>query len=180
MANEIETKVLEVDKEEIASKLNELGAIEILHTRLYVDWFQEKNTKEGEESWYLRIRTNSSGESEVTWKATSKHIGVVRQHKEICFPTTHPEHLEDLFEELGLVKYAHQEKDRTTWNYKEWQFDLDVYPGIPAFLEIEGNSEKHVKEAIALLNLNSHPTWIDGERTLIQNHYNTDWHLMKF
>ncbi|MEK7062419.1 MAG: hypothetical protein AAB946_00120, partial [Patescibacteria group bacterium] len=57
----------------------------------------------------------------------------------------------DLFEKIGLEKYARQEKDRTSFVYKDWQFDIDQYPNMPAFLEIEGNSEEHVKEAIKLL-----------------------------
>jgi len=37
-----------------------------------------------------------------------------------------------------------------------------------AFLEIEGNSEEHVKEAMKLLNIDNNRTWADGERTLIE------------
>ena len=36
---------------------------------------------------------------------------------------------------------------------------------MPAFLEIEGNSEEHIKEAMKLLSIENNHTWADGERT---------------
>ena len=92
-----------------------------------------KGIKEGEDPWFLRIRSDSSGKHEVTWKAKSDILGVARKHKEINFHISEPEKLADLFVELALEKYAHQEKDRTSFTHKNWQFDIDQYPGMPAF-----------------------------------------------
>jgi len=180
MAYEIETKVLDIDQEAIEQKLRVLGATQTQKTRLVVDWYRLQGTKEGEDPWYLRIRSNSKGEHEVTWKAKSDILGVTRKHKEINFHIGEPEKLADLFEELGLEKYAHQEKDRTTFTYKNWQFDIDQYPKMPAYLEIEGTSEESVREAIALLGLAQNPTWAKGERVLIQDMYRLDWYQMHF
>lgn len=180
MAHEIETKVLDIDSGGIKNILKKLGAEKTQETRLIVDWYRPMGTKEGEDPWFLRIRSNSEGKHEVTWKAKSQVIGVARKHKEINFFVDQPEKLSDLFEELGLEKYAHQEKDRTTFTLKDWQFDLDQYPKMPAYLEIEGQSEEHVKEAIALLKLEKNPTWAKGERILIQDTYGLDWYDMRF
>ncbi|MFA6602162.1 MAG: CYTH domain-containing protein [Candidatus Paceibacterota bacterium] len=180
MSHEIETKVLDIDTEEIKKKLLSLGAKKKQETRLIVDWFRIKGVKEGEDPWFLRIRSNSEGQHEVTWKAKSNIIGVARKHKEINFNIEKPEELADLFQELGLEKYAHQEKDRISFSLKAWSFDLDQYPGMPAYLEIEGTSEESVKEAIKLLGLQKNPTWAKGERILIQDTYGLDWYNMKF
>jgi adenylate cyclase class 2 len=180
MAHEIETKILEIDAPAIKEKLAALGAKKIQETRLIVDWYRLKGIKEGEDPWFLRIRSNSAGTHEVTWKAKSSITGLARKHKEINFHVTEPEKLADLFEELGLEKYAHQEKDRITFTLKNWQFDLDQYPKMPAYLEIEGSSEKNIRDAIALLGLENKPTWAEGERTLIQNTYQLDWYEMRF
>lgn len=177
---EIETKVLDIDKTKVTEKLLELGAKKESHTRLVVDWYRTTSTVEGEEPWFLRVRSDSEGKHEVTWKAKSDIIGTTRKHKEINFLTNHPEEITDLFQEIGLEKYAHQEKDRDTFRLQDWQFDIDTYPGIPPFVEIEGSNEEHVKEAVALLNLEKHKTWADGERTLIMEVYNTDWYMMTF
>ena len=51
---------------------------------------------------------------------------------------------------------------------------------MPPFLEIEGKSEEHVKEAMALLGLEKNRTWAKGERILIQEVYGLDWYNMRF
>ena len=47
----------------------------------------------------------------------------------------------NMFLEFGMELYAHQEKYRVSFSYKDWRFDLDQYPGMPAYLEIEGKNE---------------------------------------
>ena len=51
-------------------------------------------------------------------------------------------------EELELERYAHQEKVRTSFTLKNWIFDIDQYPKMPAYMEIEGHSEEHIQEAL--------------------------------
>lgn len=136
--------------------------------------------KKGQDPWFLRIRSNSEGKHEVTWKAKSDILGTARRHKEIDFTIAEPEKLADLFGELGLEVYAHQEKDRVSFSHKDWRFDLDRYPKMPPFLEIEGASEDHVKEAVALLGVSKNRTWAKGERMLIEELFGLDWYDMKF
>lgn len=180
MAHEIETKVLDIDAKEILRKLRVLGAKKVSDTRLKVAWYRLKGVKEGTDPWFLRIRTNSDGVNEVTWKAVIRTLGVSRKCKEINFNIAEPEKLAELFLEIGLEKYAYQEKDRISFTHKKWRFDLDQYPKMPAFLEIEGTSEKSVREAMALLGLSDNRTWAKGERVLIQEIYGLDWYEMKF
>lgn len=180
MAHEIETKVLDIDQKEIEKKLTDLGAIKSDRTKLAVTWFRKIGVEEGKDEWFLRIRSYNDTKHEVTWKAKSEILGTARKHKEINFLIAEPEKLSDLFEETGLEKYAHQEKYRTTYNLGDWQFDIDEYPKMPAFIEIEGISEEHVKEAMDLLGVENNRTWAQGERTLVQDIYKLDWYNMSF
>ncbi len=178
--HEIETKVLEVDPVVIAQRLAALGAQKILTARLSVDWFAPKGEGKGFREWYLRIRRRSDGVAEVTWKGGMTHIGIVKSAREIHFETKDPDKVQELFVALGLEPYAHQEKNRTSWTFKNWRFDLDQYPGIPPYLEIEGTSEVHIREAIALLQLEGHELSNEGERTIIENRYHRNWSAMSF
>ncbi len=180
IAHEVETKVLDINSEEIKQKLDSLGAVKIREVKFAVDWYRIKGITEGEDPWFLRIRSDSEGKHEVTWKAKSDLSGISRKHKEINFPISEPEKLADLFEELGLEGYAHQEKYRTSYSLRDWQVEIDNYPQIPAFLEIEGVDDKHLREGIALLGLENNRTWAKGERTLIQDIYGRDWYDMRF
>jgi len=178
---EIETKVLNIDANKIANQLNSLGAEKVQDIKLVVDWFGPKGlTHNGDDPWFLRVRSYSDGKHEVTWKGISNHIGNSRQTKEINFTVSDPSEVHDLFKELNLEVYAHQEKFRTSWKYKDWRFDLDVYPQMPPFVEIEGNSESHVQEAIKFLGIESNKTFNKGERMLAQDEYGLNWFDMRF
>ena len=85
-----------------------------------------------------------------------------------------------LFEAIGLVCYAHQEKKRISWRLENVQFDLDTYPKMPAYLEIEASSEKEIAEMIKKLNLSDKFTWNEGEKTLIEGKYKIYWCDMRF
>ena len=177
---EIETKVLEVDKEEIKKTLLALGAKQIEDTRLVVDWYCREGAEAAGHPWYLRIRTNSLGKSEISWKSLPKITGNTRHSDEVNLNVSDADLAKKLFENIGLVNYAHQEKDRVTFTLNDWNFDLDQYPGMPAYLEIEGKSHEHVQEAIQLLKLGAHRSIGEGEKVLIEKEYGLDWHDMRF
>ena len=179
MTFECETKILEVNPIFIKKILRELGAEKVLQTRLFVDWFGEKGESKNPE-WFLRIRTDSNGNAEATWKAKSKITGKTRKHKEINIQLSNPKAMELLLLAIGLKKYAHQQKDRTSWNYKNWHFDLDKYPKMPTYLEIEGKNEKHIQQAIKLLSIGDLEQSAEGEKILIERKYKLNWHNMKF
>jgi len=177
---EIETKVLEIDVEDIKKKLQSLGAKEIQDTRLTVDWYSPSGVGKKEHDWYLRIRTDRNGKSEATYKSAPKIDGNIKQVEEISVQVSDPKSMSNLFEKIGFVNYAHQEKDRISWALKDWRFDLDKYPSMPAYLEIEGKSHEHVQEAIKLLKLEKYESVGVGERLLIEQKYKLNWSLMRF
>ena len=179
--HEIETKILDIDVKEIKKKLNSLDAKEIQNTRLVVDWYGPKGlTHEGDDPWYLRVRTTSDGKSEVSWKSLPKITGNTRHSDEINFNINDAVLTGKLLENIDLEHYAHQEKDRVSFTLKDWNFDLDQYPGMPAYLEIEGKSHEHVQEAIKLLNLENYKSIGEGERVLIKKEYRLNWFNMRF
>jgi len=64
---EIETKILEVNVEEIKEKLKILGVKEIQNIKFAIDWYGPKGlTHDGDDPWYLRIRTTSGGKNELS------------------------------------------------------------------------------------------------------------------
>ncbi len=180
IAHEVETKVLDINPEEIKEKLLSFGAAKTREVKFTVDWYRIKGITEGEDPWFLRIRSDSEGKHEVTWKAKSDLNGISRKHKEINFLIPEPDKLADLFKELGLEVYAHQEKYRTSYSLQDWKIEIDNYPQVPAFLEIEGFDDAHLRKGIAVLGLENNRTWAKGERILIQDVYGRDWYDMRF
>jgi adenylate cyclase, class 2 len=177
---EIETKVLEVDKVSVKTKLIALGAREIQDTRLIVDWYSPSGIENNNHPWYLRVRSTSDGKNEISWKSLPKINGNTRHSDEININVSDVVSAGKLLEGIGLEHYAHQEKDRVSFVMKDWNFDLDQYPGMPAYLEIEGKSHEHVQEAIKLLELTRHKSIGEGERVLIEKNYGLNWSDMRF
>lgn len=178
--HEIETKVLEIDIADVSKKLEQLGAKKTDEVLLKVDWFSLPGIDKDKQPWFLRVRSYSTGKAEITWKADPKVIGTVRQAKEINVIVDDHEKTKLLFESIGLVVYAHQEKKRTSWNLDNVQFDLDVYPNMPGFLEIEGNNEEEINSMASKLGVDKYERWNDGERTLIEQKYKLNWCEMRF
>src|SRR5258706_7627289 len=111
--HEIETKVLEVGIQEIKAKLKVLGAREIKNDTLTVDWLGPKSlSHDGDERWYLRVRSYSTGKVEITWKDEPKLIDNFRHGSEINLIVEDHNKAKMLFESIGLENYAHQEKKR--------------------------------------------------------------------
>lgn len=177
---EIETKVLEVNVKKVIQDLENLGAEKIQDAMLKVDWFSLPDLLKENHPWYLRVRSYDSIKTEITWKGKPKIVGAVRKIEEINVLVDDHKKTKMLFESLGMVCYAHQEKRRISWKLGNVQFDMDTYPGMPAYLEIEAGSEKEVIEMVKKLDLEKFQTWNEGERTLIEQKYKLDWNNMRF
>lgn len=147
---------------------------------LRVDWSNPVGIPKGDSPWFLRVRSYGNDKIEVNWKAKSEIVGIACKHKEINVLVNDHDSMKDLFEEIGLYCYAHQEKKRLSWELGGVNFDLDTYPGMKSYLEIEAESEEKITEYIKKLELEKNETWNDGERTLIENKYSLDWAEMRF
>lgn len=180
MKQEVEVKVLNVNVDGLKKILLQKGGRNIGIYRLAVDWYRPIGQKFGEENWYLRIRTYSDGRSEMTWKGKSKKGQNSRADNEINIDLSEPESFSELLCKIGLEKYAHQEKDRQSWVLGDLKIDIDTYPKMPTYAEIEGKSDEDIAKAIKLLKLENHEKSTEGERILIMEKYNLNWLDMRF
>ena len=138
--HEIEIKILEVDGNSVAEKLEQLEAEKVQETLLVVDWFSLPGLNKDNQPWYLRVRSYDGGKVEITWKDKHKALGIARKVEEVNLLVDSHEKTKLLFEAIGLFCYAHQEKKRISWKIGGTQFDMDTYPRMPAYLEIEAPS----------------------------------------
>ena len=57
----------------------------------------------------------------------------------------------DLLIQLGYYFKSYQEKKRLSYRLWDHQIDLDTWPGIPTYMEIEGNSEEDINNILEKL-----------------------------
>ena len=66
------------------------------------------------------------------------------------------EEANSILEQLGFVFRNYQEKDRVTYNIDGVEVDIDSWPLIPTYIEIENDSLELIKDIVKKLSLQKH------------------------
>jgi len=69
----------------------------------------------------------------------------------------------ELLQQIGFHPKSYQENHRTSFELQGADLELDQWPLIPPYLEIEGHSRNHVLEVANALNISEHQ--LTGENT---------------
>ena len=147
MNTEIEERILEINKEEVEKKLEALGAKKVgdWHQKRYVYDFVPKRENE-----WIRLRNNGE-ETTLTYKnIESKDISGTKELEIVVsdFDVTN-----ELLHIMGYTPKSYQENLRTRYYLDHIEIDIDTWPLIPTYLEIEGSSEEEVKKVEKELGL---------------------------
>ncbi|MEU8896215.1 class IV adenylate cyclase [Nocardia sp. NPDC048505] len=149
MKHEYEAKFLSVSVEEIRAKLTDLGATQNFpRTLLTRRIFENDSLARG--AW-VRLR-NEGSRSTLTLKQVTDATSIDGT-TEIETTVGDLQAMAEILLKLGLHQVRYQENYREEWQLDEVVFDLDTWPGLPTFLEIEGPSETSVRSAASRLGL---------------------------
>lgn len=175
---EHEAKILNVNEQELQQKLEGLGAEKILDDITYIEGYDFDSTAEFtgsdfpekfseivdsieqlrgssdmfSQGAYLRLRKEGT-KFELIFKRKVKGEGGVKSEIEISVPIQESEWQDtaNFLQDLGLKRIVLQEKKRTSYLYSPYRYDIDTWPGVPTYLEVEAPTPEGVIEAIALL-----------------------------
>lgn len=156
---EIEVKFLDINQQEIEEKLKKIGAKKVgeyfqrWKVFDYPDWRLDKDG-----AW-LRLRDEGNGKITLSFK---KRLGM--KDREASVNDDGMEEIETyvddfekvalIFEKIGFVEKHYAEKKRIRWEKDDIEFDIDTYPKLETYLEIETTSWEKIDKAIDLLGLN--------------------------
>jgi len=132
---EIEVKILEINVEEIEKKLKEIGAEEVFEGELVSIYFDFEDRSLEKESKVLRLRQKSDTVILTYKELISQDKAKIMDEYELAVNELEP--MKRIFEGIGLFPLYEFNKHRTTYKLNQTSFEIDKYPGIPAFLEIE-------------------------------------------
>ena len=147
MKTEYEVRFLEIDKDKILKRLKELGAKEIgnwLQVRKTYDLIQPQKN-----SW-LRLRTNGKTTTLAVKEINSDKIDGTNETEVIVDDFNE---MDKILTKIGLKARNYQENYRQQFQYKNSEIDIDSWPLIPTYLEIEGKNEEIIKEICSDLEL---------------------------
>lgn len=130
---EHEIKVLDVDVEKLKIKLEELGA-----KKVYED-YREIIALDTPDRMYLNekdklIRVTDEGSIKVTMHVNQSKPDI---KKGIKFKVSRMKEVLDFFEEMDLKPITRVKAFRNSYELGKIDFDIDKFPEIPAFLEID-------------------------------------------
>ena len=168
MQTEIETRFLDVNKDELVKKLTALGAIDKGEEKLEETIFHPAN-----ESWvgkrkFVRLR-KTKGATKLTYKENVEQT--VDSAQEIELEVSDADTCSEFLSKIGLVPIRRLEKYRHTLELDGVTIDIDTWPHqIPVYAEIEGPSVESLKNACTKLGLDWEKRF-DGDAREVFRHY---------
>ena len=165
---EYEVRVLEIDKDKLIKKLNEIGA------KFNGEYNQKRyvyNTVPKCDGKWLRLRTNGK-ETTLTYKSVEKDT--IDGTKELEIKVDDFNKTNELLEIAGIKAKGYQENNRVQYVLDDVEIDIDTWPMIPTYVEIEGKSEESVLNIIKKLGINDKKITTLDVQSLYKEIYNID------
>ena len=173
MESEYEITVLDTDVSEIEKKLESIGAIK------QGEYFQKRNLYNFHEEYrgrFIRLRTNGEKTTlTIKDKSAKKEIGSV---KELEIEVSSFEKTNEILELLGYEHSTYQENKRIIYKLGHIEFDIDTWPMIPTYLEIEGKNKEDVEKMIKILDIDEEKLSLDKVSEIYKK-YGIDIHQYK-
>lgn len=168
MHTEYEVRVLEIDKEKIIQKLEKLGAKKIADfdykRRIY-------NFNPAVYYKWIRLRTDGKKTTLTIKKLESLEIDGT---KEFEIEVSDFDETNNILNELGYISHSYQENKRTRYMLNDVEIDIDSWPYIPTYLEIEGKDENSVRDMLELLEVDKTKVTTIDVQGVFREFYNID------
>lgn len=167
MKTEYEVRILETNHDKMIEKLESLGAkfqFSALQQRMVYDLKPKCDGK------WIRLRTNGTTSTITIKDITAKTIDGT---KELEIEVSDFEKANEILEVLGYHNRGFQQNKRTQYILDGVEIDLDRWPLIPEYMEIEGPSEEAVYQCLEKLGI-SKDKIVTLDVASIYTHYGYD------
>lgn len=175
---EIEVRFLDIDKNALVKKLRSLKARDLGDDFLSELIFYDKAGKwQDKEKKFVRIRKTKAGVF-VAFKHNQEDTATGTTEIEVRVSDF--EKTKTLLEAVGLIAFREQEKKRRTFRLDDVMVDIDTWPSVPTYVELEGPSEKSLKVAARKLDLDWSQTVFKSPRFVIEKYYKIPVSRLRF
>ena len=154
--NEIEVKILDISPADIRKKLKKAGAKKIFKAKIDARFYDFPDGRIRKAGNHLRLRKVGSVKTEMTFKKL-KSKKKYKHNEETDIVVNDFNDADKFLRMLGLTKVKGYTKTRERFKLKNFQYEIDKYPKIPAFVEIEVKSndakkaKKLLEKAVSLI-----------------------------
>jgi len=151
MQTEIEAKWLNINLATMRKQLLDIGAELIIKERLMVRKVYDYPDKSLEKiGGWIRVRDEGD---KITLSYKQLNDRTVHGTKEVTVVVDDFETACSFLDSIGMKSNSFQETKRESWKIGSTEIELDTWPWIPSFVEIEAESEEELKSAARKLGL---------------------------
>lgn len=166
---EIECRFLEIDKDKLIQRLLELGATDKGEVLL-----EEIIMYDSAEEWrkvnkFIRLR-KAGNTSTIAYKEYKKQA--VDGAYEIEFEVDDYEKTVLFFEKIGFKPFRFQQKKRHSFILDDIIFDIDTWPNVPPYLEIEAESVQDLQKATQVIGYDWREAIFNNAKWILEHKYN--------
>lgn len=147
MKTEYEVRKLEIDHNLIVKKLEELGATKVFDCLQERKVYDFKPVKQGK---WIRLRTNGIKTTLTIKEIEAKTIDGT---KELEIEVSSFNDTDEILRQLGYESRSYQQNRRLQYILDDVEIDLDRWPLIPEYMEIEGKSIEDVNKILKELEI---------------------------
>lgn len=169
---EYEARFMGVDLDRIREKLGQHPEIVCDYERTLLRRYILEDSSDSSRG-YLRLRTGEFGKSILTLKSATGTEGV-DAFTEVAVEVGDEKACLALFEQLGFKVLRYQENYREQWRWGTIVFDLDEWPGLTPFLEVEADSAEEVATGARYLDLSMDNAEFDNVSDTYRKHVGRD------
>jgi len=169
MHKEYECTILEVDVNSFISKIEKMGAKKIgeFNQKRYVYDFNPINKNK-----WIRLRTDGKTSTLTIKEIVDKNE--IDGTNEIEIEVSSFENANKILNELGYVARNYQENKRIKYTLDGVEIDIDFWPLIPPYVEIEGKNENDVRKMIERLKIDKNMITTLDVASIYNQIYNID------
>lgn len=177
---EVEVRFLDIDKPKLIEKVLSLGGklIEdfILAEIIFFD--RELHFKSAEK--FVRLRSFGETKNTISYKHHRPTKELKEQTIEYETSVGDVDVMRKILENIGLVPFRRQEKRRISYEFENTILDIDTWPNVAPYLEIEGKNENDIQNAAIKLGFDWKKAEHRTPKTIIEEVYNIPVSKLKY
>ena len=140
---EFEAKFYPVDKDQLRIKLKEIGATLVSPEHLMRRVIYDHKSHPEFTCDFVRVRDEGT---KITMTAkTHSQTGKMEDEKEVEIIVDNYDNTTKIFTAMGFSPDRYQETLRESWILEDVHIDIDTWPGLETYCEIESSSEDKIK-----------------------------------
>lgn len=150
METEFEAKYPKINKDKIRRKLKDLGAELVFSERKFIRMTFDTPELRAKDAW---VRLRDEGEKTTMTFKIVENADSAAGMKEVSFRISDINAAKTLLEQVGLTHKGYEENLREEWKFDGVTFEIDTWPLIDPYIEIEALSEQIVMDYFEKLGL---------------------------